>query len=633
VARGADPSTIKLRFDGAQAITLDEAGNLLLRTAGGEMIQRRPVVYQEAGKTRREVACRYVLIEDKESSRTSRDARTENRSKVVGLEVGAYDAARPLIIDPVLVYSTYLGGGGGEEGTSIAVDQAGNAYVTGFTDSLDFHGPGSAQANLAGREDAFVVKLDPSGDRILYSTYIGGEGQDNGSSIVVDSAGNAYVTGFTDSAAFPALDGVQPAAGGAVDGFIAKLNPSGGLVYSTHLGGSSVEYGSGIALDPAGNLCVSGVSASPDFPVVNAIQGELNGECDLYVAKLNAAGTQLIYSTYLGGSGDDLATSIAADGSGNLYVTGITASADFPTANPLQATHRGGLFDAFVMKLDPEGRRLVYSTYLGGDRLDEAFRIAVDSAGNACVTGDTDSMNFPTASALQPFNGGGTDVFIAKLNASGARLIYSTYLGGSGADGGTAIAFGAGGTAHITGFTGSADFPTFDPVQRSFGGGALDAFVVALSPSGASLDYSTYLGGGATDSGFGIAVDTLGIVHVMGITASGDFPVTAGQQQANGGGASDIFVARIGAASAAGPDIIGAEVAGKKLFVNGSGFRDGAKILVNGEQQKTRNDEQSPAAVLIAKKAGKTIRPGTSVTLQVRNPDGALSNPFTFTRP
>jgi hypothetical protein len=367
-----------------------------------------------------------------------------------------------------------------------------------------------------------------------------------------------------------------------------------------------------------------------NFPVVNALQPSQGGEADIYIAKLDQAGTQLLFSTYLGGAGNDGATSIALDSAGNVLLTGVTSSQNFRTMNPLQAAHGGGLFDAFVAKVNSSGTQLIYSTYLGGSGEDRAFRIAADTAGSAYVTGDTDSTDFPAANALQRNIGGSSDAFTLKLGPQGTELIYSTYLGGSGIDGGTAVAVAPSGDVYVTGFTASTDFPTENPLQQSHGGGSFDGFITKLNPSGAALDYSTYIGGSDIDAGFAIAVDSSGNTYVMGQTASVNFPTASPFQPSYGGGASDLFVARITSASA--PHIKDASVSGKKLFVIGNGFDSGARILLNGETQKTRNDEQDPAAMLIAKKSGKRIAPGQTVTLQVRNSDGTLSNPFSFTR-
>jgi hypothetical protein len=612
VASGADPQVIGLAFEGADKIEVDEAGDLVLAMSGNELRQPKPLAYQEVSGIRRIIPCRYA-IED----------------KTVRFEVSEYDKSKPLIIDPVMQYSTYLGGTGDDQGNAITIDANGNAYIIGFTDSLDFPLASAAQNAFGGQQDIFVSKLDASGTRLLYSTYIGGDGQDTGSAITVDAAGNAFVTGYTGSTNFPVANAMQLTRRGPFDSFVAKLDTTGNLIYSTHLGGSVGDFGSSIALDTSGAVYVAGVATSPDFPMVNAAQNAFSGASDVYVAKLTPSGNSLVYSTYLGGSDNDGATSLAVDSSGNVYVTGVTMSSNFRTANPLQAAHRGGVFDAFVAKLNPTGNSLVYSTYIGGSGEDRCFRVAVDSAGNAFVTGDTDSTNFPLVNAVQPSKGGGVDAFITKLNPTGSALVYSTYLGGNSLDGGTAIAVDSAGRAYVTGFTSSTNFPTVAAFQQSFAEGLFDGFVAKLNAAGSALDYSSYIGGSGVDSGFGIVADASGNAYLMGITDSFDYPTVNPLQPSYGGGSSDVFVVKI----SSGPALDGADIQGKNLLVRGNGFDQGAKILIDGQAQKTKNDNQNPAGLLIGKKAGKKIKKDKTVRLQVRNSDGSLSNELSFRRP
>lgn len=620
---GADPGLIKLGFEGAQGVEIDADGDLVLRTASGDLRQRKPVAYQEVNGIRQEIESRYYLSHNPESSGIHEPA--------VGVELGPYDPSKPLTIDPALAYSTYLGGSGNEEGNSVATDSAGNIYVSGFTDSINFPQVNASQPMLAGgRQDAFVVKLDPTGTQVLYSTYLGGDGQDNSTGIAVDDAGNVYITGFTDSTDFPVRNALQPAKRGEFNAFVVKLDPAGAILGSTLFGGSASDYASSIAVDSAGNVYFAGIATSPDLPVTSAVQQATGGIVDTFVAKIDSSGTRLLYSTYLGGVSMDVASSIAVDSAGNAYVTGLTSSTDFRTVNPLQASHGGGLFDAFVIKLDPSGTRIIYSTYLGGSGDDRAFRIAVDSNGSVYLTGDTDSANFPVVNAAQQKPGGLSDAFVVKLNASGNQLVYSTYLGGGGIDGGASIAVDTSGSAYVTGFTASADFPTSRPPQPIFGG-AYDGFVAKLIPAGAALDYSSYLGGHGIDSVFGVAADASGNAYVMGVTDSTDFPTTGGPlQSGHGGGVADVFVSKI---KPSGPSIERAEVQDKHLLVFGNGFDKGANIVIDGEvHQKTRNDEANPAGALLGKKAGKKIAPGRTVRLQVRNSDGGLSNELRFSR-
>ena len=329
------------------------------------------------------------------------------------------------------------------------------------------------------------------------------------------------------------------------------MNAAGSsLVYSTYLGGSNNDYGSGIAVDSAGNAYVTGFTSSTDFPTLNAIQPTSGGQYDAFVTKINADGTAYVYSTYLGGSANDNAYGVAADSAGNAYVTGFTASTDFPTVNAIQPTSPG-LGDAFVTKINASGNALVYSTYLGGSASDQGNGIAVDSAGNAYITGYTFSADFPTASAVQPNLDGPVDAFVTKINSSGSALTYSTYLGGSNADYGDGIAVDSTGNAYVTGYTDSLDFPMVNAIQPiPFGGrrGYTDAFVTKYNAAGSAVVYSTYSGGSRRNAGSGIAADSTGSAYVTGWTTSAKkFPITllAFQQSLKGGYEPDAFVAKI----------------------------------------------------------------------------------------
>jgi hypothetical protein len=333
------------------------------------------------------------------------------------------------------------------------------------------------QPTFGGYSDAFVAKINPTGSALVYSTYLGGSGGDSGAGIAVDSAGNAYVVGSTGSSNFPTTNPLQPTFGGGyVDAFVAKVNPTGSvLIYSTYLGGSGGDFGYGIAVDSAGSAYVTGSTQSPDFPTVNPLQPAFGGIWNAFVAKLDPAGSALVYSTYLGGNGWDIGYGIAVDSAGSAYVTGSTLSTDFPTMRPLQPTYGGGFGDAFVAKVNPTGSALIYSTYLGGSGGDSGAGIAVDSAGSAYVIGTTDS---PTLPANMGYTGLG-DGFVTELNPTGSALAYFAYLGGSGYSYGAGIAVDSGGNAYVTGYTSSANFPTTNPLQPTYGGND-DAFVAKV---------------------------------------------------------------------------------------------------------------------------------------------------------
>jgi hypothetical protein len=535
VAAGADPNEILLSIRGADKLEVDARGDLVMHAGGGEVHQQKPFIYQEVNGVRQEIPGNYLLYDRNQ----------------VGFQIGAYDATRSLIIDPVLVYSTYLGGGGEDRGTSIAVDSFGNAYVTGLTFSINFPTTtGVFQTPFAGGDDVFVTKLNAAGSALIYSTYLGGSSVDEGYAIAVDSSSNAYVTGLTSSTDFPTTTGAfQMTSGrGGGDAFVTKLNATGSaLLYSTYLGGSDLDEGTGISVDSSGNAYVAGVTYSTDLPTTTeAFQTTIGGGDDAFVAKLNATGSALLYSTYLGGSGFDVGRGIAVDSSGNCYVTGDTLSTNFPTTTgAFQTTSGGGVSDeAFVTKLNATGSALLYSTYLGSSS--EGTGIAVDSFGNAYMTGLTESANFPTTTgAFQTTFGGIVDAFATKLNATGSALVYSTYLGGSSTDEGFAIGVDASGNAYVTDITVSTNFPTTtDAFQATFGGGD-DAFVTKLNTTGSALVYSTYLGGSNVDFGNGIGVDASGNAYIIGSTFSANFPTTTGAIQTTfSGGSSDAFISK-----------------------------------------------------------------------------------------
>jgi uncharacterized protein (TIGR03437 family) len=630
VAPGASPKSIRLAIQGADKLDLDERGDLVLHARGGEVRLRKPVVYQETAGVRNEIAGGYTLQGEHQ----------------VGLEVGAYDGSRPLVIDPTLAYSTFLGGSGDDQAKAIAVDSSGNAYVTGSTASTNFPRASAVQSTFGGNGDAFVAKLNAAGSALVYSTYLGGNNNDIGLGIAVDSAGNAYVAGLTESANFPRANALQAAfGGGSTDAFVVKLNTSGSaLVYSTYLGGSGSDEGHGIAVDSSGNAYVTGSTSSGNFPRANALQSTFGGNGNAFVAKLNAAGSALVYSTYLGGSGGDIGQGIAVDSSGNAYVTGVTASTNFPVQSPLQRA-LGGVGgvdgDAFVAKLNAAGSALVYSTYLGGSALDYGYGIAVDSSGNAYVTGFTSSGNFPTASPRQTTWGGAQDAFVAKLNAAGSALVYSTYLGGNNNDVAYGIAVDSSGNAYVTGYTISGNFPGTSLLRGTLCSDH-EAFVTKFNTAG-SLVYSTCLGGYAGESGNGIAVDSSGNAYVTGWTQSSDFP-TANPFQATFGGpvnTFDAFIAKIVEPPNPVPAITllapatataGATAGGGTfiLTVYGSGFISSSVVIWNGAERSTQFVSSSKLTATIP--ATDLATAGTAqVTVFNPAPGGGMSNVAGFT--
>jgi hypothetical protein len=589
IAPGSNPAEITLGIETEEfqpgrsvqqkSLAIDPAGDLLVHTSAGDLRFLRPRVYQPAASSgpldARVLEGNYVL-------------RGINR---IGFELKNYDRSRPVVIDPVLAYSTYLGGSGNDGAYGIAVDSLGRAVVTGSTSSANFPLTGGiVQTSLRGPSDAFVTQFDPTGTSLVFSTYVGGSNDDFGVSVALDNSGNPYVIGITTSPNFPFTTGAfQTTLRGGRSAFVTKLSSNGSsLRYSTFLAGSSGSDGAGIAVDTSGNAYVSGSTHSSDFPVTaGVVQHSFGGgtcgtganarPCnDAFVTKINPTGKGLVFSTFLGGADDDGANGIAIDTSGNVYVTGYATSTNFPLANPFETYFHGGAAscsdfvcgDAFVTRLNPTATTLIYSTYLGGAGEDSGIGIAADNAGNAYVTGGTASSDFPVSShAFQTRFGGGStvcasvgtacgDAFAAGFTPSGT-LRYATYLGGSGDDVALfGVAVDSHGNAYLTGVTNSNNFPVTanTAVKPSFSGGSSvascgvgslcgDAFVAAITPSGGLL-YSSYLGGSSDDGGFGLAMDSSRNLYVAGITASSDFPRQRPFQSVIGGG-SDAFVAKI----------------------------------------------------------------------------------------
>jgi len=557
LAPGADPKTIALEFEGARKLELDAQGDLAIQTTSGQkIVHHKPHIYQELKGVRRQVSGGYALTNHE-----------------VGFQVAAYDRSKPLVIDPTLSFSTYLGGSGTEQADAVAVDADGNVYIAGGTASMDF--PLDAvlqQRGDTGLPAAFVTKLDSAGN-LVFSTFLGYHA--NASGIALDANGNIYVTGGASIDDFPTTPGVvQPHRSGDQDAYVLKLNPDGAsLAFSTFLGGSGPDAGLSIAVDGAGNSYVMGMTGSPNnFPITaNALQpafggtsGALGGWGDYFVTKLNATGSGLIYSTYLGGSDDEGDTvygyrysgSIAVDLLGNAYVTGSTRSTDFPTTlGSFQPTRPGradlnmGRTDAILTKINADGT-LGYSTYLGGTDNDNGLGVAVDQEGSAYVTGATESCDFPFQKQAHCPSGQYGGPFVAKVSPDGLQLLYCTYLGGQGE--GTAIAVNSTGHAFVTGGMGTGFIPV-NAIQPGFGGNAFgstsDAFVAELAPDGNSFIYSTFLGGkggSAPERSWAIALSPTGDAYVAGVTSSTNFPTTMGAFQSQfGGGDWDSFVAKI----------------------------------------------------------------------------------------
>ncbi len=525
VAAGADPSNVQVEY--STDLTIDSEGRL----HSGNLIEAAPDIYQDSASGRAIVEGRYRLL----------NART------AGFEIDPYDRTLPLVIDPVISYATYMGGTGLGAVTGVALDSAGNLYAAGWTEALNFPILLAEQAANAGGVDVFVVKVSPSGAGLLYATYIGGRNADQAAAIAVDSSGEAYVTGATSSSNFPLVAAVRSTLGGSKTAFALKLNATGNtLLFSTYLGGSTYDMGTAIALDATGHAYIAGDTQSADFPVIGAFQSAIGGGFDAFVTKLNSTGTY-VYSTFLGGVANEHAGGIAVDSSGAAYVAGGTFSANFPLAGAIQVTNHGGqdAFAAKLGASGATLVYSTYLGGSGAATPEEANGIAVDASGNAYVAGVANSADFPvTVGAFQVNFKGVSDAFVTKINAAGTAWIYSTYLGGSDLDWASAIGIDSAGNAYAAGYTSSGDFPQSNPVQATFGG-LYDGFVAKLNSTGNAVGFSTWYGGSGSDVVNALAVDANGNMFVGGQTNSLNLPLVGSIQAANNGGSVG-WLARLG---------------------------------------------------------------------------------------
>jgi hypothetical protein len=551
VEPGADPEQIRLSVHGAKP-AIDRVGDLLLKLPLGEVRLKKPAIYQEVDGNRRVISGRFILWGNKQ----------------VSFKIDNFDRTRKLVIDPVLIYSTYLGGSSDDETAQVRVDGSGNIYVIGTAGSSDFPlvNPLPSQSNKIGYLEAFVTKFDASGSHLVYSTYLAGTAPghvDRGNAIAVDSSGNAYITGQTNDLNFPTTPGAYlPAPGGGTvglcgnctDGWVAKLDPTGStLIFSTYLTGNSnavLSIPFGIALDSGGSVYLTGEAYPPAFPTTPGAYRYVDPASTLgvFITKLNPTGSALVYSSVIGGSGNDQGFAIAIDASDNAYITGATGSTNFPETTIFQPPAGG--FQAFVLKLSASGGQLIYSSLFGTG---QGFGIAVDASDNAYITGYT-PVPFPTAGPMQTqFKNG--DAFVSKLDPTGATLVYSILLGGTDVDQGADITLDVAGNAYVTGRTQSADFPTVNAIQPIYSGGTLcayncsDAFVTVVSADGSKFLFSTYLGDTGFEAAGSIAVDSLGSIYVTGVTTSVDFEVVNPYQAAQKGdlanGGANSFVIKI----------------------------------------------------------------------------------------
>jgi MYXO-CTERM domain-containing protein len=518
VASGASVDDAVLDVTGADGLSVDSDGALLLGTRQGVLRQLPPVVYQDGlDGSRQRIAGAYRILD----------------ATRVAFTVGAYDPSRRLVIDPVLLYGTYLGGSSFDQANAVALDASGDVYVAGFTSSPNFPTTrGAAQGKIGGSIDAFVAELDPTGKTLLYATYLGGMLEDSAKAIAVDASGNAFITGQTQSTDFPTAGRpYQPANAGAGNAFVAKLARNGeSLVYSTYLGGMGFDSAAAIALDSLGDAYVAGYTQSPDFPTMNPFESSLMGAQNAFLAELSPDGSSLLAGTYFGGEVDDAANALTLDASGDVWVAGYTQStwqsSDFPNKHPFQE-NLAGPQNAFVAEFSAGVGALDAMTLLGGSVQDSANALAVDATGNVYLAGATSSPDFPTAEAFHATLEGSEDAFVTKLSNDLSSLVYSTFLGGSGDDVGAALGVAPSGEAFVAGQTGSSNFPLVGAFQTSNEAASSpqgNAFLSIFEASGRRLAGSTYLGGTGGASAHALALTGTSTVWVAG-TAGSDLPV------------------------------------------------------------------------------------------------------------
>ncbi len=644
VAPGSHPDSIQLKISARNhhpaRLRVNRRGELVVHTRAGNVLFRKPRAYQpdgNSGNRKHFLEARYIVGKDGH----------------VGFEISGYDPTKSLVIDPVLSYSTYLGGTDYNYATGIAVDASGNTYITGYTSSVDFpirggvqgvFGGGSCdtEVNTAPCFDAFISKLNPQGTGLVYSTYLGGTGDDEGVRIAVDSSGEAYVAGFTDSLDFPTAGPLQGSNGGGTcgttaypdpcyDAFVAKLTASGSnLVYSTYLGGTGDDFSTSIAVDSSGNAYVGGLTSASDFPVTHgSFQASYGGgPFDGFVAKINPLGTALAYSTYLGGSQEDHVNGIALDASGDAFLAGQTNSPNFPVQGAFQPRYTAGTcgsalsnipcFEGFVTELSPTGSALIYSSYLGGTAASYGSGIALDSSGAAYVTGWTTSKDFPvTQGAFDTAWGGTNEVFVAKIAPAGAAIDYATYLGSIYPDQANAIAVDSSGNAYITGYAYGGKFPVASPLQAA-SGGLYDAIVSEFNATGSTLLFSTYLGGTGDEAANDIALDSSGNVYVAGDTFSTDFPITPSAMTTGyTGGSYDAWIAKISPQNAAGLTAVPDPLVFARQEINTASAPSAIKIDDAGSAALNLSGISVTGDFAEASQCGQTVSAGTQCAISV----------------
>ncbi len=532
----ADLEQFRMKFEGQEGLEVNENGELVIMTSIGDVKNQKIYAYQNSNPATKETEIPVSF--------------NRNEDGTIGFSTKNYNKHLSLTIDP-LIYSTFIGGAGADTETDMAISNTGEAYVTGYTSTSDY--PTTSEAydvSHNGGFDVFVSKLNINGTNLIYSTFIGGTNiSDQAMSIVVDGTSAAYVTGRTYSSDYPTTSGAFDLSySGNADIFVTKLNASGtSLIYSTFIGEISNEYVYSITEDGTGAAYITGMTMSPLYPTTSGAYDEsYNGGIDVFVTKLNTSGSSLVYSTFIGGTNSECGNTITVDGTGAAYITGNTYSSSFPTTNGVIDESYNGNLDVFVTKLNVIGSALIYSTFIGGNSLEEADGITLDGMGEAYVTGWTDSPNYPTTNqAYDDTHNGSRDIFVSKLNPNGTTMVYSTFIGGAAFDYGKSITIDGTGAAYITGNTYSPDYPTRIYAYDVTFNGNNDVIISKLNASGSNLLYSSFIGGTGFEGGESIFLDNTDVVYVSGSTSSPEYPTTINAYDCSHNGSGDVFVTKL----------------------------------------------------------------------------------------
>lgn len=543
VQAGADPAQLALTIEGCDKVFINNGGELVYSTRFGDVKQAGLKVYQMEGVERKRMNAQWQI----------------NSNNKIQFLLGTYNKKKAIVIDPI-VYSTFIGGRDPDIFFSMdmLIDRNGNAFIAGSTSSSNY--PiisGAYDSVYAGELDFYVTKLNSSGSELIYSTFIGGSDPEHFGytedcySIALDNSDNIYITGDTHADDYPTTIGAyKQTISGKYDAVITKLNSSGSeIIYSTFLGGEDNDSGRSIWVDNNGNAFICGTTYSSYYPTTtNAFDEHFNGNVDGFVTALNNNGSSLLLSTFLGGYYFDFAKSIITDNKGYIYVAGSTSSNDFPITAGAFDTSYEAYYDIFVTKLDPAGEKQIYSTFIGGDKSEYCSSILVDDNGNTYLSGSTNSFNFPTTKSAydQTYSDSG-DAFMLKLNSEGSALTYCTFLGGTGLDEDydNNLAIDKAGNAYVVGGTSSTDFPISSDAFSKSKNGYFDVFLSKFNNTGSQLIYSTFIGGGMSDAGYSVDVDSIGNIYVAGEANSVDFPTTTGSYDQTYNGDHDIFVTKL----------------------------------------------------------------------------------------